>query len=538
MKRTAAFVAISAVTGINAPMVMAELNSNSTLQDVISFTNGLDQRTTDAYTKAEEGATIRAEHDRRMNVQSDRIYKSQLTASSAPHYDGDKVVTTDRDLTDTITGAVMLDEQGNALKVRELRKGSDDITLRGDNGTGLHNVAAGTEDRDAVNVSQLKASAQGLQNSIDGQSEAITTIDAAQQQESKDRIAGYEQNSARITTVVEQKADKADVNEVRGALSQSTSERIAADADHDSKIADLYDTKANAVEVNEWIEKKADKEALAREALEREQATAQDREALSQHDSRISAAQESAANSQAGADKANAEVARLDSVKADRSDVEIVAGIANAASVEASGAKASADKANTEAEHLEAKKADRSEVKEVESSANRANDRIDSVQTLQKVQGAAISNAQSTADAGLMVGNAAYKQSLTSAEDIQHLGHEVNAVDTRSVQRAQKAEQNANAYTDGKVVGLKQEIKKVDRDAKSGVAAAIALGQLQAPIHAGKGSVSVGVGNWKGANAVSVGGGYRWGNDQWSAKGGASFSDHGNALGGSVSYEF
>ncbi len=67
MKRTAIIAAITAITGVNAPMAMAELNSGSTLQDVISFTNGLDQRTTDAYTKAEEGTTIRAEHDRRMN---------------------------------------------------------------------------------------------------------------------------------------------------------------------------------------------------------------------------------------------------------------------------------------------------------------------------------------------------------------------------------------------------------------------------------------------------------------------------------------
>lgn len=572
--------------------------------------------------------------DQRGNENSDRTYNATLLGSSAIHYDNDKVVKTDKDLTDTISGKVMTNRNGDTLKVRELQTDKtvpDTITFRGEEGTSLKNVAAGevsTTSKDAVNGSQLKTvsdvanktnvridnlsndfvtneryindtnkSNQRISN-LEGtratktelslvQTQAQSGIkkgDAAQKtananttliqsevadrkaadesqqrqidqkidngqyvadqqrqddalsEETQERIKNDKVAEDKITDLYANKADKTDVNEVRDAAAKESGERIKNDAaindrvdttnnnldkeaqaraDADENQQRQIDTKADAHEVNEWLEIKADQASLEQTNVK----VAGNTTAIANESGRAQAAE-----------KVNADAAKNAQTSADNANV----GVAKATQ-KAEGAQTTADeaKANVSRETeraqavesgLESRKADRSEVKDV--------------QDHQKVQDRAIVNAQSTGDAALTVGNAAYSQSQVNANDIQTLNGEVNRVDTRSAQRAQQAEHNANAYTDTKVAGLKQDIKKVDRDAKAGIAAAIALGQLQAPIHAGKGNVTVGAGNWKGQNAVSVGGGYRWNNDQWSAKGGVSFSDHGNALGGSVSYEF
>ena len=457
----------------------AELNEHSSLQDIIAFTNSLDQRTNDAYAKAEEGTTIRTEHDHRMNVQSDRIYKAQLTGSSAIHYDGDKVVTTDRDLTDTITGAVMLDEQGNALKVRELQKGSDDIILRGENGTSLHNVSSGVNDRDAVNVSQLKGTAQGLQDSIDGHTKTLEALDAAQQQESKDRIVGYSENSQRITTVAEQKADKSDVNEVRGALEKSTSERIATDAGHDVKIADLYDTKANAAEVNEWLETKADKADLDKTNV-----------SVSVVSKTAVQASQDAKDAQASADIANRENARMDDIKADKTDVARVDRRAKSAQVAADNAGADASKARLEAERLDKVKADKVTVT------------------------AAIS------------------------QNYEYLNGQINDAQSHNAAARAQTLRQANAYTDQKVSALSSRVDHVEKKANAGAASAIAISQIPQAIHAGHGSIGIGTGFYSGQNAVALGVSYRLNDDRTTVKASAAKSSQGSAFGLGASIEF
>lgn len=150
-------LAIASILGTTAvaPNAMAELNENSTLSDVIQFTNGLDIRVNNTFEKASDALTTREQQDGRYNELSDRNFNVSLSNASALHYDNDKVVKTDENLKDTITGAEMKDREGNNLKVRKLEKGSDDITLRGDKGTGIHNLRDGVADKDAVNVSQL-----------------------------------------------------------------------------------------------------------------------------------------------------------------------------------------------------------------------------------------------------------------------------------------------------------------------------------------------------------------------------------------------
>ncbi len=504
-------------------------------------------------------------------------------------------MTTDRDLTDTITGAVMLDEQGNALKVRELQKGSDDVTLRGDNGTSLHNVAAGTEDRDAVNVSQLKSTAKGLQNSIDGQGEAIKAIDSAQQQESKDRIAGYEQNSARITTVAEQKADKADVNEVRGALSQSTAERIAADADHDSKIADLYDTKANAAEVNEWLETKADKDALASEAMKREQATAQEHEALSQHDSRISAAQKSADSAGATADRANAGVERLDGQKADRSEVVTAqkAAITTANAHADAGLSGKVDTSTYEAgqkaqdDALAAASADaKSHADQAAAGAVNAADsytdqkaastlataQYHADQQAAKAEGSANAHSDSELSKAKAEGNSysdrAAAGAVTAANgytdqkvwdaryeainaSINHTAVALNYTDIRAdeereaaVKREAAVLSESKAYTDVRMEqaskrqdALDHKQKQQQREYRAGVAGVAAMANIPTAREIGRLSIGAGVGSFAGTNAVAVGGSYRI-DARTTVKGSFSTTGSDHVAGAGVAYEF
>lgn len=483
MKRIAIVTAISAIAGVSAPYAAAELNSGSSLQDVISFTNGLDERATNAYAKAEEGTIIRNEHDARMNEQSDRIYNNRLHNQTAPHYDNDRVVKTEDDLKDSITGAVMHDRNGDALKVRVIQKGSDDLTLRGKDGTGLHNVANGVADHDAVNISQLKGTEQNLSVRIDGQGEAIKAIDSAQQQESKDRIAGYEQNSDRITKVAEQKADKQDVQEVRDAAASESRERINADADHDRKIGDLYDTKANAAEVNEWLETKADKDDLAKETAQRQRDGDQMREDLSAHGERIDAAQKSADRAQDG-------VEQLGNVKADRAEVESVSGTANTARKEAKAAQAGADKANAENGRLDAVKADRSELKDA------------------------------------------------MADNVAYFNSELNDAQATNATARDNVLREANAHTDQKIDQMNHRIDKVEKKAVNGVAAAVALSQIPQAIHAGHGNIGIGSGFYHGSQAIAVGGSYRFDDNRTTAKFGVSRAGHDTAAGAGISYEF
>lgn len=468
-------------------------------------------------------------HDARGNELSDQAYAARLEGQSALHYDNDKVVKTDKDLMsktdDKIgqTSQVMKDRDGNALKVREIQKGTDDITFRGDNGTSLHNVAAGVEPKDAVNVSQLKATAQGLQNSIDGHGETLKSLDAAQQKESQDRIQGYKENSQRITTVAEQKADKNDVNEVREALSRSTSERISTDANHDSKISDLYDTKANAAEVNEWLETKADKSDLnvtnQNIAGNTTLINAETRNREAQGNKIVS--DQSVVNNNVKTSISNLQSTKVgrDEFKdeQDRQDAALAQEVKNR---------------TTDSERLDSQKADKKDVKDLTS-------RISTNEAKTWQHGLEISdlnnrtdNVEKTAGAALSVGNEAYNNSINNAEAIKNEHNDSVARDVQTLK-------NANGYTDRTRNELRSEIGDVRKEGRAGTAAAISLGQLQTPIHADKNIISVGVGSWKGQNAVSVGAGRRWGDQaEWSAKGGVSFSSRGQALGGSVGYEF
>lgn len=144
--------------------------------------------------------------DQRGNELSDRLYRTDLAEQNNVHYDGDKVVKTEKDMIDKETGTVMRDREGNAIKVAEFQKGSDSIIFRGTDGTVLKNVADGevsSSSADAVNGSQLsdeKSSREKadsvLQTNIDNANKSIVS--------EKERATTIEKN---LQTQVTSKVD-------------------------------------------------------------------------------------------------------------------------------------------------------------------------------------------------------------------------------------------------------------------------------------------------------------------------------------------
>lgn len=425
MKRTTAIIAaIAAVSSVNIPYAVARLVDNAPQSDIIDFANQLDDRTTD--------------HDHRGNELSDHAYQAHLEGSTALHYDGDKVVKTDQNMHDKETGTVMTDRQGNPIKVREAVKGSDDITFRGDNGTGLHNVSAGVEKTDAVNVGQLK----DVENKAD-----YATSETQKLWEDKASVQNVEElRGAHDEEVKERIKNDATTNDRIDTTNSNLDKESAARVTTDNNQQQQIDTKADAKEVNEWLETKAD---------------------------------------QSGLDSTNANVA-----------------------------------GNTTAINNESGRAQEAE-------RNNAN---------------AAAAAQNTANNGVEVGNAAYHQASVNSQSIVSLNNDINAVDSRSAQRAQAAERNANAYTDSAIGASEKrtnaKIEDVKGKAYSGVALSEAMSALAPTIHADKSAIGVAVGTYQSHGAVAVGYSHRFEDDATTIRLNTGVSDRnfGAALG--VTHEF
>ena len=178
--------------------------------------------------------------DGRDNELSAREYKDRQELKAAVQYDH-TVTVTDEDMTDSITGAVMKDRNGDPIKKISSSVDTSKVILKGSDGTTISNVKAGTvslDSTEAVNGSQLKAATDKIQSNTDSISGVIETQkaqDKALTKESQDRIQGYQENSSRITQLAENKADKDNVEEVRKALITESSERIKNDATKVSK---------------------------------------------------------------------------------------------------------------------------------------------------------------------------------------------------------------------------------------------------------------------------------------------------------------
>ena len=352
-------------------------------------------------------------------------------------------------------------------------------------------------------------------------------------------------NVAGNTTAIANESGRAQKAEAANADAAKTAQ-TSADAANAGVAANGTAIAKEAVErqndVSRLDSQKLDKDTFAKDQSRQDAALARETQNRTND---VNDARQKAAGAQKTADNAQSGVNRLSETKADASDLkaETRERKAETASLESRKADKSEVAAEAKARQtgeakLEAKKADRSEVKAVAERGEATRAKVDGVANHQVKQDAAITKAQSTADAGLTVGNAAYTQSRMNAEDIQTLNNAVNA----ETGRAQKAEAGLQRGIDknaSDIAGLKGDINSVRNEERAGIAAAVAGANIPQAIHAGKGNIGAGFGSFHGSNAVAVGGSYRFSNDSTTIKATVGVGSGSNmTFGAGISQEF
>jgi autotransporter adhesin len=85
----------------------------------------------------------------------------------------------------------------------------------------------------------------------------------------------------------------------------------------------------------------------------------------------------------------------------------------------------------------------------------------------------------------------------TSARDAVNLG-QLQAASGAAVAESQ-------AYTDSRIAGVTFDLRKVRKDSSAGTAAALALAGMPQPMEAGRGMISMGMGTFRGEQAIALG---------------------------------
>lgn len=527
--KTKIAIAIAAIAGAHAPMSTAALVEGASNSDIVTFVNGLDTRTSDAFAKAEEGNLIRVEHDSRMNELSDRNYKSEVLGGSAIHYDGDKVVKTDTDLTDTVTGAVMHDRNGNALKVRKLETGSDSITLRGDSGTAIHNVKAGDAPNDAVNVSQLNKVdqvAKAAQANSNSNATAIgQTNNKVKTLEGNIKAVG---NTAASAALAASGADAKAVtaskigNEAKHDASSAMA--VGADAKGTANIAKNHADKleVSKVDVSTFEADQRRQDAAAQENKDRlngvDETLVAHGQAINSTNGRIDTVSSTLTTetnnlwkdkaSQKDVDNVTANLQGQVDTKADKADVDKVSKAAN-------DANESSSLANGGVARLDSEKASHDEVVQASSSTlSSANAYTDESRESSRVYSEQVAaswgrHAMEYAD---------YRDDVTLSEAKSYTDAKYDAVSQRQDSMERKQKDNQREY-------------------RGGIAATAAMANIPTARDIGRLSIGVGVGSFASANAVAVGASYRI-NERTTVKGSFSSTGSQHVAGAGVAYEF
>ena len=404
--------------------------------------------------------------DGRDNEISDRNFANELGNASAVHYDGDKVVKTDRDLHDTQTGTVLRDRKGNAIKERELVKGSDTITFRGDNGTQLKNVANGVDANDAVNVSQLKdvdAKVQQNTDRLGGVEETQKAHSQALVKESEEREKGYKTNGDRITALAQEKAGQADVDKMHAdtnARIDTTNTNLDKEAAVRAESVDnLQQQLHTKVSHDEFVadQKRQDERADKDRANTRSELNAKVN--VNTYQNQLKVDQAKTATAQQAADTAQANVSR-----------ETVA-------------------READTQRLDKAKADRTELDKAVKDQAQVNEKV---VTTQNSHGLRITDLEGRATTN--------EQAITE-------------VNSNAIAREQQLLTTSKAYVDRTRDELNGRIDGVERKAYSGVAASMAMTGLSPVIHADKSAMSVAVGSYASQAAVAVGYSKRFADD-------------------------
>ena len=617
---------------------------------IIDRVNYVDILSHNAYDKSYDATQLRERLDGRDNEFTDRIYDNRLGQQSALHYDGDKVVKTDENLRDTITGEEMKDRKGNYIKVRELQKGSDSVTFRGDNGTTLKNVADGevsSTSKEAINGSQLHAAEQKAadalanehnqtQQTFQSQNAAIVNAQSTADANTKalegkvdnstffEQTAAMDKNIAKNAKDIGKNADNLQkATDKLNGVSETVDAHSAAIVANAEESQKLWKDKASQKDVDQMLLTEAKYRETADDAITERQYKQQDTindhtAAIADHEGRLVTAESDIANgkerttalengqsaivaqadkdrkttrselntkvnesvyreqlkvdqaktatAQADADKANVGVADLSDRKVDKTvfdasqKAQDTALASHQSTLDNHGGRITTLEERTNENGVAITNVSIHQVKQdatLNSHETRINanaqanaktaDRVTGVEgrttTLEKASATTNAKLQSvsdTADTALVVGNTAYHNTQVNAANIEQLNRDVSTVDARSASRTKAALQESKDYTNALNDRTNHRIDKLDSKVNGIGAMTGALTGLPQAIHAGHGNIAGGVGNYGSANAVAVGGSYRFDDDATTVKGSFATAGHNGkgiiSLG--ASYEF
>lgn len=238
-------------------------------------------------------------------------------------------------------------------------------------------------------------------------------------------------------------------------------------------------------------------------------------------------------------DQVSSETKRLDTVKADKNQVNAVIDSVDAVATETRAhgdkiqsldSRTSAVETQTSAnsnainanaarqsdinEDVEARKADRSELKQAVTDQSKVNDKVAQVQTN-------------------------HGQRINTLEDRQGNAEQaITDVNNDSIARDKEVLSDAKSYVDRTRGELNNRIDNVERKAYSGIAASMAMSGLSPVIHANKSAMAVSVGSYASQGAVAVGYSRRFGDDATTLRinGGVADRNFGGAVG--ITHEF